>query len=175
MMVGTQQKIIVPQSLRQEILKECHDVLSVGHVSMRRTLELVDRQFQWRGLRGDTINYVKTCPICQMMKIDSRAKAGLLQHLEIPSWKWAHVTIDLVTDLPESGEFTAIAVFIDKLTKIVHFSGTSKEVTAMEYVQIFGDTVFRLHGLPEVVISDWVPRFTGKFWRALFDLLRTYF
>ena len=46
MMVGTQQKIIVPQSLLQEILKECHDVPSMGHVGMRRTLELVDRQFQ---------------------------------------------------------------------------------------------------------------------------------
>ena len=45
MMVGTQQKIIVPQSLSQEILKESHDVLVVGHVGMRMTLELVDRQF----------------------------------------------------------------------------------------------------------------------------------
>ena len=78
MMVGTQQKIIVPQSLHQEILKECHDVPSVGHMGMRRTLELVDHQFQWRGLRDDTINYVKTCPVYQMMKSDSRAKAGLL-------------------------------------------------------------------------------------------------
>ena len=50
---------------------------------------------------------------------------------------------------------------------MVHFSGTSKEVTAMEYAQIFVDTNFRLHGLPEVIISDRDPRFTGKFWRAL--------
>ena len=108
-----------------------------------------------------------------MMKSDSRAKAGLLQPLEIPSRKWAHVTTDLVTDLPESGGFMAIAVFVDKLTKMVHFSRTSKEVTAMEYPQIFVDRVFRLHGLPEVIISDRDPRFTGKFWRTLFDLLRT--
>ena len=106
-----------------------------------------------------------------MMKSDSRAKAGLLQPLEIPSRKWAHVATDLVTDLPESGGFMAIAVFVDKLTKMVHFSRTSKEVTAMEYAQIFVDTVFRLHGLPEVIISDRDPWFTGKFWRALFDLL----
>ena len=65
----------------------------------------------------------------------------------------------------------AIAVFADKLTKMIHFSGTTKEVTAMEYAQIFVDTVFQLHGLPEVIISDRDPRFTGKFWRALFDLL----
>ena len=173
MMVGKQQKIIVPQSLRQAVLKECHDVPSVGHVGMRRTLELVDRQFHWRGLRSDTISYVKTCPVCQVMKSDSRAKAGLLQPLEIPTRKWAHVTTDLVTDLPESGGFTAVAVFVDKLTKMVHFAGTNKEVTAMEYARIFVDTVFRLHGLPEVIISDRDPRFTGKFWRALFDLLGT--
>ena len=77
-----------------------------------------------------------------MMKSDSRAKAGLLQPLKIPSRKWVHVTTDLVTNLLESGGFMAIAVFVDKLTKMVHFSRTSKEVTVMEYAQIFVDTVF---------------------------------
>ena len=43
----------------------------------------------------------------------------------------------------------------------------------MEYAQIFVDNVFRLHGLPEVIISDRDPRFTGKFWGALFNLLGT--
>ena len=43
-------KIVVPSSLRQKILKECHDSPSVGHVGMRRTLEQVDRQFHWHGL-----------------------------------------------------------------------------------------------------------------------------
>ena len=67
------------------------------------------------------------------MKSDSRAKVGLLKPLEIPSRKWAHVTTDLVTDLPESNRFTAIVVFLDKLTKMVHLVGCKKEVTAMEY------------------------------------------
>ena len=79
--------------------------------------------------------------------------------------------MDLITDLPESNGFTAIVVFVDKLTKMVHLAGCKKEVTTMEYAQIFVDNVFRLHGLPEVIISDWDPRFTSKFWRALFDLL----
>ena len=43
----------------------------------------------------------------------------------------------------------------------------------MEYAQIFLDNVFRLRGLPEVIISDRDPQFTGKFWGALFDLLGT--
>ena len=105
------------------------------------------------------------------MKSDNRAKAGLLQPLEIPSSKWAHVTTDLITDLPESHGFTAIIVFIDKLTKMVHLTGCKKEVTAMEYAQIFVNNVFWLQDLLELIISDWDPRFTGKFWRAMFDLL----
>ena len=67
------------------------------------------------------------------MKSDSRAKAGLLKPLEIPSRKWAHVTTGLVTDLPESNGFMAIVVFVDKLPKMVHLVGCKKEVTSMEY------------------------------------------
>ena len=107
------------------------------------------------------------------MKSDSRAKAGLLKPLEIPSRKWAHVTTDLATDFPEANGFTASVVFVDKLTKMVRLARCKKEVTTMEYAQIFVDNVFRLHGLPKVIISERDPRFTGKFWRALFDLLGT--
>ena len=66
------------------------------------------------------------------MKSDNRAKAGLLQPLEISSRKWAQVTTDLVTDLPESDGYTAIAVFVDRYTKMVHFAPCRREVTAME-------------------------------------------
>ena len=83
------------------------------------------------------------------------------------------MTIDLVTDLPESHGYTAIAVFVDRMTKMVHFAPCTKEVTAPEYAQLFVDYVFRLHGLLDVIVSDRDPRFTSKFWRSLFDLLGT--
>ena len=46
-MVGGQWKIIVPWSLRQHVLKECHNVPFTCHVGMHKILELVDRQFHW--------------------------------------------------------------------------------------------------------------------------------
>ena len=146
---------------------------SVGHVGMCKTLELVDLHFHWRGLRGDVLQYVKTWPTCQVVKSNNWAKAGLLRPLEIPSRKWAYITKDLITDLAESNGFMAIVVFMDKLTKMVHLAPCTKEVTAMEYAKLFVDYVFQLHGLPEVIISDRDPHFTGKFWKSLFDLLGT--
>ena len=64
-----------------------------------------------------------------------------------------------------------IAVFVDRMTKMVHFAPCTKEVTAPEYAQLFVDHVFCLHGLPDVIVSDRDPRFNSKFWRSLFELL----
>ena len=93
-------------------------------------------------MKGDIANYVATCPVCQEVKSNNRTKAGLLQPLEIPTQKWAQVTTDLVTDLPESNGFNAIiAVFVDHMTKMVHFAPCTKEVTTLEYAKIFVDIV----------------------------------
>ena len=74
-----------------------------------------------------------------------------------------HVIMDLVTDLPESNGYMAIVVFMDKLMKMVHLTYCTKEVTTMECAKLFVDHVFQLYGLPEVLISNRDPHFTGKF------------
>ena len=80
---------------------------------------------------------------------------------------------DLVTDLPESEGKTAIAIFVDRLSKMVHFAPCTKEISAEKYAQLFIDHVFKHHGLLEVIISDRDPRFTSRFWRELFQKLGT--
>ena len=98
-----------------------------------------------------------------MMKPDKRAMARLLQPLEIPSREWVHVTTDLITDLPASNRFTAIVVFVDKLTKMVHLAGWKKEVATMEYAQIVVGNIFWLQGPPEITISDRDPHLPASF------------
>ena len=83
------------------------------------------------------------------------------------------MTTDLVIDLPKPNGFTAIEVFVDQMTKMVHFVACTKEMTTPKYARIFVDTVFRLHGFAKVIISDRDPQFTSKFWTSLFDLLGT--
>ena len=67
---------------------------------------------------------------------------------------------------------TAIVVFVDRLTKMVHFVPCKKDITAQQYARLFIDHVFKLHRLPEVIIlTD--PRFLSKFWDELFAHLGT--
>ena len=167
------QQIIVPKSLQTDILKKSHDDPLSGHQGIHRTIEQLSRHYYWKQMHQDVKEYVRSCPTCQQMKSQNRAKSGLLQPIPIPERKWQQITTDLVTDLPESNGCTAIAVFVDRLTKMVHFTPCTKEITAPEYAKILIDTVLRLHGVPEIIISDRDPRFTSIMWKEFFKILGT--
>jgi hypothetical protein len=112
--------------------------------------------------------------VCQSNKAQTVKKAGLLQPLSVPSFKWESVSMDFITQLPvtKSG-YDAIAVFVDMLTKMVHFAPTYTDCSARDVARLFNDTVFKHHGLPSELISDRDPRFTSKFWTELTRLLGT--
>ena len=136
------QKLVVPQSLRQKVLASCHDEPTKVHAGFRRTEELTKQHFWWKGMGKDIQAYVRSCTVCQVMKSNNRKKAGLLQPIPIPNRKWEQIITDLVTDLPPLGEYTAIAVFVDSLTKMVHFAPCTKEINTDQYMQLFIDNVF---------------------------------
>ena len=169
----TEGKVVVPASQRTRIMKECHDIPIVGHTGLARSAQILKRRYWWKGWKAQLTAYIRECPVCQQIKPVNEKQAGLLHPLPIPDAKWEQVTTDLVTDLPESDDYTAVAVFVDRLTKFVHFAPCKKTVTAREYAQLFLKHVFRHHGLPKVIISDRDPRFTSAFWQSLFKSLGT--
>ena len=107
------------------------------------------------------------------MKSDNRKKAGALHPIPLLERAWQQITTDLVTDLPELEGKTAVAVFVDRLTKMMDFFPCTKEITATEYARLFVNQVFRLHGMPEVIISNRDSQFVSKFWEEMFSLLGT--
>ena len=134
----------------------------------------VSRRFWWPDLRSDVADYVARCHSCQVNKPSNQRQAGLLMPLPTPDYPFQQVTTDLITDLPPTERgFDSIAVFVDRLTKMVHFAATTKSVTAPGYAQLLFDNVVRLHGMPKVIISDRDPRFTSRFWKALAKLCGT--
>lgn len=82
--------------------------------------------------------------------------------------------MDLITDLPPTARgFDSIVTFVDRLSKQVHFAPVKKQINAEELVVVFRKTIYRLHGLPKVIITDRDERFVSKFWRSLFSSLGT--
>ena len=169
-------RIYVPndRALQTRILCECHDSPLGGHLGKDKTIEQVKRRFYWPGMDAVIQLYVTSCDACQRNKPSQQAPMGLLQPLPIPSRPWQQVSMDLITALPKSRTGNdAIVVFVDKLTKMVHYVATTTNVTAPQLATLFMREVVRLHGVPESILSDRDPRFTAKFWRAFWGQLGT--
>ena len=64
-----------------------------------------------------------------------------------------------------------ICVIINLLTAMVHLVPTKQTYKAADMAEVIFDTVFKLHGLPEQIISDRDSLFTSHFWRKLHALL----
>jgi hypothetical protein len=169
-------KICVPNDriLRTTLLTECHDVPISGHLGVAKTMKLLSRNFYWKDMLKDVQSYVATCVECQVNKNRNTLPAGLLQPLPIPARRWEMVSLDLITQLPrtERGK-DAIVVFVDKLSKMVHFAATTTTVTAPELAIIFFQEIVRHHGIPSSLVSDRDTRFTSHFWKELWSLLGT--
>jgi hypothetical protein len=80
--------------------------------------------------------------------------------------------MDFVTALPRSpaGNDTVL-VFVDRFSKMVHLVPCKLTSTAEDVARLFVQHVFRLHGLPQHIVSDRNPRFTANFMRELCRLL----
>jgi hypothetical protein len=56
-------------------------------------------------------------------------------------------------------------VVIDKLSKSAHFIPVKSTYKDINIAEIFMKEVFRLHGIPKMVISDRDFKFTSTFWK----------
>uniref|UniRef100_A0A8C5QR73 Uncharacterized protein n=1 Tax=Leptobrachium leishanense TaxID=445787 RepID=A0A8C5QR73_9ANUR len=74
--------------------------------------------------------------------------------------------MDFLVELTPSLGHTVIFVVVDRFSKMAHFIPLKKLPSSSELVQIFTKEIFRLHGVPNVLVSDRGSQFISKFWRG---------
>ena len=162
--------IYVPLSLRTKVLELHHDSISAGHFGIKKTAELISRNFWWPNLLNDVTKFIKSCELCCRNKIPRHKPYGLLSPLSTPFRPWSDISMDFIVDLPKSKDLTCIMVVVDRLTKMAHFIPFRCLPTASIAADAFLTYIFRLHGLPESIISDRGSQFTSAFWNRLCSL-----
>ena len=105
-----------------DILREAHKMHYTVHPGETKMYRDLKQNLWWKRMKVDVSKYVAACEVCQRMKAEHKRPAGLLKPLEIPEWKWEHITMDFVVGLPRSPRGRdAIWVVVDRLTKSAHF------------------------------------------------------
>ncbi|GJV10940.1 retrotransposon-related protein [Tanacetum coccineum] len=146
------------------------DKLVIGiQVSLKKLSSL----FYWKGMSKAVKMFVRECDICQRYKPNLEAYSGFLQPLPVPEQVWKDISMDFIDGLPSSQGKTVILVVVDRLSKYAHFLPLSHPYTATQVAQVFLDNVYKLHGLPQTIVSDRDRVFLSLFWKNLFKLLKT--
>jgi len=166
-------KVYVPkdEKLRAEIIRLHHDTPIGGHGGQWKMVELVTRNFWWPGVMKEVKRYVEGCDACQRNKNHTEQPAGKLMPNSIPEKPWMHISADFITKLPLAQGYDSILVVVDRLTKMVHFIPTTEKMSAEGLARLFRDNVWKLHGLPESIISDRGPQFAAGLMRELNEML----
>lgn len=106
---------------------------------------------------------MKECAVCRRCKYETSAHLGLLQPLTIPTKAWSEVSMNVIEDLPSSKGNGTILVVVD----------LSHPFSAMIVAQAYIDNIYKLHGLPDSIVSDRDKVFISSFWQELFRKLGT--
>jgi len=107
--------------------------------------------------------YVSHCDLCARTKAQHLLPVGELQPLAIPEERWDTISVDFISELPESGGYDAVMVAVDTVGKRSHFTETVTTVTAAGAANLYLRNVWKLHGLPRKVVSDRGPQFVAAF------------
>jgi len=89
----------------------------------------------------------------------------------IPEKLWSHILADFITKLPLAQGYDAILVVCNRFSKMAHFIATMEKTSAEELTKLFRDHVWKLHGLPESIISNRGVQFAAGLMRKLNNLL----
>jgi transposase InsO family protein len=118
-------------------------------------------------MRRHVRQYIRNCHTCQRSRTPRHRPSGVLRPLPIPSRPWSSISMDFVTGLPWSNGNDAIWVVVDRLTKMRHFVPCRTTTSSSDLADLFLQNVWKLHGLPQDIISDRGPQFASDFWRQL--------
>lgn len=111
-------QLVVPDELKQDIFKLCHDNFTCAHLGEKKTWINLSNRFHWPNAYQDTIKHVRTCEVCAKIKNPPANRAHLhpITDFEKPFDK---VAVDILELTQTKSGNKYVVVFSDYLTRWV--------------------------------------------------------
>ncbi|XP_038063010.1 uncharacterized protein K02A2.6-like [Patiria miniata] len=143
-------RIVIPQSLRQQMLQRIHE----GHQGVSKSRLRANQALWWPGMSTDIAQYVQSCPHCQDMQPSQRAEP--LMSTPLPQRPWQQIACDLAE--VKGKMYLVLVDYYSRWIELHHLHST----TAKSVINFIKAT-FARYGIPEVVVTDNGPQFLGEF------------
>ena len=110
-------QLVVPASLRFEILSNVHDHVSGAHFGVHKTFDKIKQRYWWKGMYKDVECWCKSCTECSMRKSPRNSKKAPLLPIPVEG-AFDRVAVDVLGPFPPSNKGNRyIVVFSDYLTR----------------------------------------------------------
>ena len=99
------------------------------------------------------------------MKINTYLSAPPLAPIKADphAYPFLTVTIDFITDLPESNGYNTLYIVVDhNLTKAIVLIPCTKTIDVIETARLYHDNVYQRFGLPNRIILDRESQFSSQ-------------
>lgn len=136
------------------ILQQFHDSELGGHLGINKTLKMVKKQFNWKGINNDVREYINNCTFCQKNKITNREVRQPMAITTISSRPFKKLFLSIIGPLTTtlSGN-KYILIMQDDLTKYslgVPIPNQEANTVARAFVTRF----VCINGIPETILTD---------------------
>ena len=168
---GDRLLLMVPKSIKNEVIYYNHDLPVAGHMGISKILARVKQSFMWYGMTKDIELYVKSCSACNKNKKASvKARGALGQyHAGFPLER-VHVDI-LGPFTPSSRGNQYVLMLVDQFTKWLECYPLADQ-TAESVAKCVVDGFIARFGCPLEIHTDQGKNFDGRLFASVCELLQ---
>ena len=148
------EQLVVPESMRNEILSAHHDDLVGGnHLGMHRTYQKLLPKYYWEGMYTDCRNWCRSCIDCGTKKQGAYRPPAPLQPIPTTRPYYAY-HCDVLGPLPETYNGNKyVIIFIDRFTKFPEAFPTRNQ-TAVTVAKLFMTEIVCRYSAPVELVTD---------------------
>ena len=164
-------QLVIPSSLREEVLREIHQRVVSGHLGEQKMLHQIKERFYWPGMAKDVRNWCRTCASCATNKSPSTQACAPLQTITA-GHPMQIIAVDITGPFPESeaGNRYVLVVgdYFTRWMECFAIPDQEAETVARKLV----DEVFCRFSPPEQLHSDQGRQFESVLIRQICNILK---
>jgi hypothetical protein len=154
-------KLVVPVTMRADVLHLCHDEFQGGHQGVTRTYQRVRDEYYWPGMYRDVQRYCAECIDCCTGK-GAPPNHGPSPGNILPEYPFHVVSMDFVTPLPPSEQgSTALLLFQCMFSGYIMCKAMS-DMSAPAVAKAYDEVVFQRFGASSLLRHDQDPAFMSE-------------
>lgn len=163
-------RLVVPRSLRAEIMAGYHDDVTAGHLGFEKTFDKISHRYYWPGMYADVKHWVSSCVDCASKKTPRLPLAGMMQPIVVRE-PFEVVGVDILGPLPLTTTGRRyVVVFSDYFTKWVEAFAVAK-ADAPSIAKLLVEEVVCRYGACVKLLSDRGKVFLGKVVESICNVL----